>query len=189
MGDRRSENAPVKEEKKKKRRLLLLLLLLLLLVTASVAGIVTIRLRNGRPLTPDSTSIPPKTEVNAEPIEGDSSDDKLEAPEGGGAVSLTYSKEVDIDLAAKKASLVFCNPAKSNQDAVLQLVIQDTVILQSGSLTPGTKVTALDLSEGAEKKLTTGVYDGKFVVSFYDQASGRWAKLNAEIPVTVTVTK
>lgn len=104
-------------------------------------------------------------------------------------MSLTYSKAVDINLTDKKASLVFGNPARSNQDALVQLVIQDTVILQSGSLTPGTRVTTLDLAKDAEKKLTAGVYEGKFVVSFYDQPTGRWATLNAEIPVTVTVTR
>lgn len=71
----------------------------------------------------------------------------------------------------------------------MQLVIQNTVILRSGSLTPGTQVTALNLAEGAAEKLTAGVYEGKFVVSFYDQPTGRWATLNAEIPVTVTVTR
>lgn len=186
MEEKKIENAPEKEEKKKKRWLLLLLLLLITFCVSSFA-----LYYRGRKKTPASgdTPIPPKIESNAEPIAGDNSDKRLETPDGGGAVSLNYSKTVDIDLTKRKASLVFGNPAKSNQDAIVQLVISNTVILQSGSLTPGTKATELDLAEGAEKKLTAGVYDGKFVVSFYDRATDRWATLNAEIPVTVTVTK
>ena len=189
--DKKVEAAPAQEEGKKgKKRWLLLLLLLLLFFATVVASVWALYFRDGKDtLAPDDTTIPPQIETNAEPVPGDSSDEKLDAPEGGGAVSLTYSKAVDINLTDKKASLVFGNPARSNQDALVQLVIQDTVILQSGSLTPGTRVTTLDLAKDAEKKLTAGVYEGKFVVSFYDQPTGRWATLNAEIPVTVTVTR
>lgn len=188
MEEKKFENSPEEEEKKKKRWLLLLLLLLLLFIIV-IAGVWMLYFRGAKTPVADGGVIPPKAEAGAEVIAGDNNDKKLDAPEGGGAVSLTYSKEVSIDLSEKKASLMFGNPAKSNQEAVVQLVIQDAVILQSGSLAPGTKVTALDLAEGAEKKLAAGVYDGKFVISFYDRASDRWAKLNAEIPVTVTVKK
>ncbi len=87
------------------------------------------------------------------------------------------------------AMLVFGNPSKTNREAVVRLVIQDTVILQSGSLAPSTQVTELSLMNGAEEKLTVEVCEGKFIVSFFDRPSGRWATLNAEIPVTVTVTE
>ena len=75
-------------------------------------------------------------ESNAQAIEDDSGE-KLEAEEGGGAVSLTYSNEVTIDLSDKAASLVFANPGKSVQDMVVQIVIDDTVIVQSGHLKAG----------------------------------------------------
>ena len=206
--NKKTNTAPAQEEEKegKKRWLLLLLLLLLFLLllgtsfllwrsrggndtpisgdTSTSDGTLT----SGSASTSDDTRIPPKSETGAESIAGDDTDTKLNAPEGGGAVSLTYSKKVEINLGAKKASLMFANPSKSTQDAVVQLVIRDTVILQSGSLTPGTQVTALDLAEGAEAKLSAGLYDGRFVVSFYDRSTDRWAMLNAEIPVTVTVT-
>ncbi len=191
MENNRAENISVQEEKeeKKKKRWLLLLLLLLLLLIASCATTFALLNKGKKAPVLDDAPIPPKIEAGAEPIDGDNTDDKLSAPEGGGAVSLTYSKEVDIDLTAKKASLVFGNPSKSNQDVALKLIIQDTVILQSGSLPPGNRVTSLNLADGADKKLTAGVYDGKFAVYFYDSANGTQAKLNAEIPVTVTVSK
>jgi hypothetical protein len=59
--------------------------------------------------------------------------------------------------------------------------------LQSGRITPGNKVNSLALLKDAEKKLTKGGYDGKFVVLYYNQDTGEKAILKTEIPVTVTV--
>lgn len=174
-------------ENENKRKRLLILLLLFITIAAVGVSVWAIWFRDTDPvLAPDYA--PQQIEENAEPI-GDDNDEKLSQPEGGGAVSLTYSKEVSISLSDKTAGLVFANPTKSNQDMVLQLVINDTVILQSGRLIPGNQVTALNLHDGAEKRLTTGGYNGKFVVLYYDRISGEKAMVNTEIPVTVTVTK
>ena len=178
-----------KKENKKKRLLILLLLLLFLLITITAVGVSVwaIWFRDSAPvLAPDYA--PQQLEENAEPI-GDDGDEKLSQPEGGGAVGLTYAKEVGISLSDKSASLLFGNPTKSNQDMVIQLVIDDIVILQSGRLEPGNRVTTLNLLDGAEKRLAAGGYNGKFVVLYYDRASGEKAMLNTDIPVTVTVTE
>lgn len=173
-----------KKENKKKYLLILLLLITLLAVGLSVWAI---WFRDSAPvLAPDYA--PQQTEENAEPI-GDDDDEKLSQPEGGGAVGLTYAKEVSISLTDKSATLLFANPSKSNQDMVLQLVIDDVVVLQSGRLEPGNKVSTLNLLDGAEKRLTAGGYDGKLVVLYYDRTSREKAMLNTEIPITVTVNK
>ena len=135
-------------------------------------------------LNPDYA--PQKQEQNAETIPNDTGD-KMAPPEGGGAVSLTYSNEVKIDISDKAAGLYFANPGKSNQDMVLQVVIQDTVILQSGTLKPGHQVKLLNLLEGAEKMLQPGGYEGKFVVLYYDPISGEKSMVNTEIPITINV--
>ncbi len=135
-------------------------------------------------LTPDYA--PHEMEQNAEAIPDDNGD-KMENPEGGGSVSLTYSNKVTIDLSDKAASLYFANPGKSNQDMVVQIAIQDTIILQSGTLTPGQQVKLLDLLEGAEEMLQPGGYEGKFIVLYYDQTSGEKAMVNTEIPITINV--
>ncbi len=174
-----------KKENKKKR--LLILLLLLITIAAVGVSVWAIWFRDSAPvLAPDYA--PRQIEENAEPI-GDDGDEKLSQPEGGGAVGLTYAKEVGISLLDKRATLLFANPTKSNQDMVLQLVIDDVVILQSGRLEPGNRVSVLSLLDGAEKRLTAGGYDGKFVVLYYDRTSGEKAMINTEIPVTVTVTE
>lgn len=172
-------------EKEKKN--LKILLLLLILITLIAVGITIWALFFKAPdvvLNPDYA--PKQEEPYQKPIEGDGGD-KMEVDEGGGAVSLTYSSSVTIDLSDKMAILMFANPGKSIQDIVVQVVIQDQVILQSGRLTPGHQVTALELLDGAEKMLSVGGYDGKFVVLCYDPDSGEKAIVNTEIPIDITV--
>lgn len=126
--------------------------------------------------------------TNVETIPDDNGD-KLDAPEGGGAVSLIYTTNVTIDLSDKKATLLFGNPKKSTQDMVVQIVVKDQVIVQSGSITPGNRVTTLDLLSDV-LELGVGTYTSencKFVVLYYDQDSGEKAILNTEIPITVTI--
>ncbi|MBQ8566696.1 MAG: hypothetical protein IJ445_03830 [Clostridia bacterium] len=137
-------------------------------------------------LAPDYA--PQNKEENAEPIPDDTGD-KMENPQGGGAVSLTYLNEVTIDISDKAAALYFANPGKSNQDILIQIAIRDTVILQSGTLSPGNQVKLLNLLEGAENKLQPGGYNGKFIVLYYDPISGEKSMVNTEIPITITVVK
>lgn len=168
----------------KGKKILIPVLLLITLIAIGVT-IWALCFRDTAPvLAPDYA--PVEEESNAQAIEDDSGE-KLEAEEGGGAVSLTYSNEVTIDLSDKAASLVFANPGKSVQDMVVQIVIDETVIVQSGTLKPGNQITTLNLLDGAEKQLQPGGYDGKFVVFYYDPDSGEKAVVNTEIPITVTV--
>lgn len=175
------------EQKKEKRRKLLLIILIFITLAAMCVTVWALFFRDkNEGLTPDYA--PQETEANAEPIEGDDNT-KLEQPEGGGAVSLTYSKDVTVSLSDKTAGLLFANPGKSNQDMVVQLIIQDTVIVQSGTLKPGSQVTTLNLLDGAEQTLSEGTYEGKFNILFYDPDTGEKAIVNTEIPVTVNVSK
>ena len=171
----------------KKQKLMFILIVVLALITVAALCITLWAVFFREPditLTPDYA--PPNEEQYQKPIEGDS-DDKMEADEGGGAVSLTYSASVTVDLSDGMAILMFANPGKSTQDMVVQVTIQDRVILQSGRLTPGHQVTALELLDGAEKMLSVGGYKGKFVVLYYDPISGEKAIVNTEIPIDITV--
>ena len=137
-------------------------------------------------LTPDYA--PEETEPNAEVIPGDD-DTKLEMEDGGGAIGIEYIAGVTIDLSEKKASLQFANPGKSTQDMVLQIVIQDVIVAQSGRLEPGYQLKELALLKDAEKMLSEGGYDGKFVILSYDPESGEKAMVNTEAAITITVKK
>lgn len=172
------------KKKKDKTRLLILLLLLITLLAVCVTVWALFFRSSGPALAPDYA--PQEMEQHAETIPDDSGE-KMDKPEGGGSVSLTYSNKVTIDLSDKAAALYFANPGKSNQDMVIQITIQDTVIVQSGTLVPGQQVKLLDLLEGAEKQLSAGGYEGKFVVLYYDQTSGEKAMVNTEIPITINV--
>ena len=172
-------------ESRRKKRNLLIPILVSITVVALCVTIWALFFRNTGPaLAPDYA--PQEEEQNAETIEGDAGE-KMDNPEGGGSVSLTYSRDVTIDLENKSATLLFVNPGKSNQDIVLQIVIQDTVIVQSGVLKPGNQVTTLDLFDDAAKKLSNGIYDGNFNVLYYDPITGEKAIVNTEIPITITV--
>lgn len=167
----------------KRNTVIVILLLLLLIVTVSIT-VWALFFRDTTPtLAPDYA--PQKVEENAETIDDERDSEKLPQQQGGGAVSLTYSKDVEIDLSESKVKLLFANPSKSNQDMLLQIVIQDTVILQSGLLSPGYQVTTLDLLDNV--KLSHGTYEGKFIVYYYQKDTGEKAMLNTEIPLTITV--
>lgn len=172
------------ESKKSKPNLLIPILLLITVIAIYVTVWALFFRDSGPTLVPDYA--PQEEEQNAETIPGDTGE-KLENPEGGGSVSLTYSRDVTIDLSDETATLLFANPGKSNQDMVLQIVIQDTVIVQSGTLKPGNQVTTLDLMDGAAKKLSAGSYEGNFNVLYYNPETGEKAIVNTEIPITITV--
>ncbi len=164
------------------------ILIIALLAITAVAICVTVWalfFRDTGPiLAPDYA--PQEEEQNAQTIPDDSGD-KMENPEGGGSVSLTYSRDVTISLSEKTASLLFANPGKSNQDMVLQIVIQGEVIVQSGTLKPGNQVTTLNLIDGMEKKLSSGVYEGNFAVLYYHPETSEKAIVNTEIPIMIAV--
>lgn len=164
---------------------LLIALLSMVTVAAISVTIWTVFFRNDDTvLAPDYA--PVEKEEHAETIPGDAGD-KMESEKGGGSVSLSYTDKATIDLGDKKVSLMFANPGKSNQDMVLQIVIQDTVIVQSGTLSPGNRVTTLNLLPGAEKRLVPGGYEGKILVFYYSEETGEKAMVNTEIPITITI--
>lgn len=164
-----------------------LLIYILLLITVTAIGVTVWALFFRSPdmrLAPDYA--PVATEKYAEPIPNDRGE-QVAAQPGSGSVSLTYSNEVDIDLSSGSVSLLFANPGRSNQDMVLQIVIRDTVILQSGRITPGNQVMTLELTEDAAKMLSPGGYEGSFLIFYYDLNSGEKAIVNTEVPISVTV--
>lgn len=134
-------------------------------------------------ITPDYPA--PPLDEGAEDVEDD--EGKLEAPEGGGAVGMIYTTEVEIDLSDKKATILFANPNRSTHNVTVQLVVQDVVLAESGLLTPGKRITSLDLKDGIS--VPEGVYaqNAKFVVRFYDPETNECSIVNSEIAVTVTV--
>lgn len=171
------------EKSDRKSRWIILLLLLLLLIAIGVT-LWALFFREETTLTPDYA--PRREDKYAQSLD-DQGDEKLEQVQGGGAVSLTYSTKVTVTLDDGMASVYFANPSKSNQDMVLQLVVQDVILAQSGKLSPGKQLDTLELLEGAASRLQPGGYNGQFVVLFYQPNTGEKTIVNTEIPVDVTV--
>jgi hypothetical protein len=170
--------------KDRNTKLLILLFLFITAVAIAVAVWALFFRAPQTPLVPDYA--PQETEAHMETIPGDTGSSQ-QPDSSGGSVSLTYTRDVTVDLSDKQAMLLFANPGKSNQDMVIQIIIQDVVICQSGTLTPGHQVKMLDLLKGTEKLLSAGVYEGKFNILYYHPESGEKAIVNTEIPVTITV--
>lgn len=177
-----------KHVQRRKRKKTWILILLLGLVTAIAIGVTVWALFFRQPevsvLAPDYA--PQEIEQNAEDM-GDSGKDKLDAPAGGGSVNMNFKDQVAIDLSDNTASLYYGNPSESTQDVLLQIVVQDTLIAQSGRIVPGNELKTLNLAEGATDILQPGGYNGKLVLSFYNPETGEKATVNTEIPVNITV--
>lgn len=182
-------------EKKEKKKWLVALLILLTCSSIGVAVWAICFKSNSKadaqqPKPTDGPSIlepdkaPGNKEENAESM-GDQGDKKLDQPEGGGAVSLTYSKDVTIDLSDKMVTLLFGNPSRSNQEMVVEIVIQNHIIVQSDILAPGYQVKKLALDDGS--KLKPGIYSGKFKILYFDADTGEKAVVNTEIPIDIEV--
>ena len=114
-------------------------------------------------------------------------EDKNEAPEGGGSVSLTYSNALAVK--GNEMTLLFENPSRSTKDLVLQVILeqdgQEIVIAQSNRLPAGYKLTKLTLDDSVH--LSNGLYEGKFTVYYYDPNSNEKASLDTDIPISITV--
>ena len=175
------------EEKKKRKIWIILLILAIITVVAIAVTIWALFFIEPIPsmLAPDYA--PQELEQNAEDM-GDSDADKLDAPEGGGAVNLMFQDKVTIDLGDNIASLYYGNPSQSTQDVLVQIVVQDTLIAESGRLVPGKQIKKLELEDEATDMLLPGGYKGKLVLSYYNPETSEKAAVNTEIPVSITVT-
>lgn len=173
------------DEKEQKRKWLILLLVFVMILCIGVT-VWALFFRNGgaEPITPD---YPPQgTEENQKPLEGDEGD-KLESPEGGGAINVTYSTSVTVDLSDGTVTLLYANPQASNQNVAILIQIDDLIIAKSDQITPGYGVDTLPLDEYAKERLQAGGYDGEIVIRAYDPETGEKAMVDTKGEVTITV--
>ena len=142
--------------------------------------------REAPTLNPDYAA--KETEKDAEKIEGDDNAGESESV-GGGRVNLIYSPEVKIDLSDGTVSLLVGNLAKSKHNIVVELLIQDTVLFQSGSIQPGYRMVNTDISSDAADILIPGVYNGMIKLYLYDVETNEREMLSTDIIVTITVNE
>lgn len=142
---------------------------LIKIVIAAVIIVVLVMLLLWK-LSADKTLLPDRapSDIDQNAVINDGNGEKMDAPPGGGATSFNYAKDVTIDLAVGTASLYFENSSKSLYDAAIFLVVQDTVVLQSDLLPPGSLLTSFSLPEDGIP-LQRGGYNGEIWVQFYDE--------------------
>jgi len=135
-------------------------------------------------LAPDYAK--PEIEENAEPFDNQNAE-PYEQIENGGAVDIIFGEDMEIDLSKDIISFSFGNPKKSNHDMLIQIVIQESLVAESGMIQPGNRVSVLNLHEDIKNKLIAGLYDGEIRVYLYDCVSAEKAMVDVKIPVTITV--
>ena len=165
-----------------------ILIAALAMITLVCAGI-TVYLLNRDDQTAAPAYAPQQIDDNARELDNSGDEEKLEAQEGGGLVSLTYSASVTVDLAQEKVSVFVENPERSTQDLIIQVLLKESeneekVIAQSELIPAGYGIDEVDLQEDG---LAKGEYDGVIRISYYNPDDGEKAMVNTDIPVTVTV--
>ena len=163
---------------------ILIVLIIIIIATLSVT-VWAILTKEKTVITPDYA--PVELDPNATPINGN--EDKLPHSEGGSSVGIIYAKDLTVNLRNREIELLFANPQRSNQDMVIAIVIQDCLLVTSGRITPGNKITRLKLNSDAIERLTMGGYNGKIIISCYNPVSGEKSLLNTEISVLIQVVE
>ncbi len=172
----------------KKRLAIIAAILALILFLAIIVSVWALffRDRGSQTITPD---YPPQgTEENQKPLEG-GGDEKMESPDGGGAINVTYGTNVTVDLSENKVTLLYANPNASNQNVAILIMIGDLVVAKSDQITPGHGVDTLNLEAYAKKRLVIGGYNGELVIRAYDPETGEKAMVDTRGTITVTVTE
>ena len=172
-----------------KKQLAIIVAVLALALTASIAVTVWVlfsRDNVGAPITPDYP--PQSTEPNQKPLEGDGGE-KMESPKGGGAINVTYTTNVKVDLSENKVTLLYANPQASNQNVAILIMIDDLVVAKSDLITPGHGVDTLTLEKHAKERLAEGGYDGELVIRAYNPETNEKAMVDAKGKVEITVVE
>lgn len=129
-----------------------------------------------------------RIEPNQVPIEEDDRE-KLDSPEGGGAINVTYSTSAAVSLSDQKVTFYYANPGASNQNVSILIQTGDLVVAKSDLITPGNQVHELTLEDNVSSLLKEGTYNAELIVRAYDPDSGEKAMVDTEGEITMTVTK
>lgn len=113
------------------KKVLSIIIALCVITAGSLAVTAFLLLNRTKPVDNIDVYPPVAKDPNASPIEEEDSNPPLENPEGGGAVSLTYSNQATAQKGDGVASIMFQNPARSNQSIVIQLQITDKELLDN----------------------------------------------------------
>lgn len=169
-----------------KEKILIMLLLVITIISLGVTVYTLLVSKDEEVIAPDYAK--PEIEENAEPF-GNQNAEQYEKSENGGAVDIIYEKDVEIDLSENKAYLMFGNPKKSNHNMLVQIIIKDLLVSESGMIKSGNRVKELNLQNDVKDKLISGQYEGEYRIYFYDCVSDEKAMVDVNIPILITVNE
>ena len=179
------KNAPKSGEEDNKNLVLLIVVILLLLRSC----------QGQSPAGPSKVLEPDYPQMTEDPNADTIPDDDSEKPvvsNGGGSVTISFMDNVTYSLSTGELSLYYQNPNASTHNVVVQVILEngedEYLLAQSGILTPGHQVTALQADAGAPQ-LSVGGYNGKLKLLFYDPETGERAIVDTDIPCTVSVVE
>lgn len=125
----------------------------------------------------------PPEDSQAQPLEEDNTS-KASSPEGGGAVSMTYTLEAEINLESGEISMYFKNPNASNHDVAVEMYIisegKETLVASSGLIKAGYGLYNMSLDIDSSL-LSKGDYEGKYKVIYYNPETGERALIESDI--------
>lgn len=171
-----------KDRRIKRSTLLLLLLLLITLASICVTIYFTFFYEREPSFMPDYMPVEQDEEVLPliEPPQ-----EKMDLGDKAGGAVIICNQNVLIHAESSKIDMSYQNPERSRSSVVLQIVIDDVVIAQSGSIHPGYILEEMELFEDIELK--EGGYNGILRIAFYDPDSGEKATVDTEVEAFITV--
>lgn len=137
------------------------------------------------PSEADPNQTPMAESVSSSSIASGEEDE--EKDDDGGGIDLSYREKVNISIQNKTVDLYFGTGIESSADIILQVVVGDQVLAQSGKLIPGNEIKTLTLLEGVETSLNEGSYEGKMMLYCYSLDTGEKLPIVSVLPVTVIV--
>lgn len=174
---------------KKQKALIIALIVGILICIGITLWAVFFRGNDDGPISPD---YPPQgTEDNQKPIDGDDST-KIDSPEGGGAMRVTYGTTATASRSKGKVTLYYANPNASNQNVRIFIIItnkntgEQIYVASSELIEPGNYVTELTFNSEAKKLLGIGGYNAELLVqSFSSDNEKSMVEAKGELTVNV----
>lgn len=189
------KNAPKSGEEKNNKNLVRILSAVLLVLLIVVILLLLRSCQGQSPAGPSKVLEPDYPQMTEDPNADTIPDDDSEKPvvsNGGGSVTISFMDNVTYSLSTGELSLYYQNPNASTHNVVVQVILEngedEYLLAQSGILTPGHQVTALQADAGAPQ-LSVGGYNGKLKLLFYDPETGERAIVDTDIPCTVSVVE
>lgn len=115
----------------------------------------------------------------------DQTDASEEQSTGKRSSLIICGRDVVVHLEDAKIDMMYQNPQSSDAAIVLQLFIGDTLISQSGSISPGYQLREMQLLE--KISLQPGGYNGVLKIGLYNVDTNEKAMVQTEVAVSITV--